>query len=1058
MGLTLRGTAARPLGSMGSMRHRLGFLLLCVLGASCDGPAPPPDAATGTDAGPPLPPPPDAFADVALDGHYRIPGMSAPAHVVRTDRFVPHVYAANRLDAYRVLGFVLGRDRYFQLDIVSRLSQGLVSQRLGDVGLASDIENRMTGADLLTQIYVDALSAEEAADVDAFAEGINAYVAAVRARQLPAPKEYELAFGLLGARNAGEVMRDWTRRDVMALAATMTFQTGFETRGPGLARALARIDDHFPGAVNRDLRMAGLRDIADRWAPPRPSASANGWGIDTAGRTSAPFVAPRRGARAVGPLRVEAGALDRAVRRLERLDARWHPADLEGWGSNVWAVMGAATRDGRALLAGDGHLQLSIPSLMWEYGLDTELLGDADPITVVGVTLIGAPGIATGTNGRVAWGGTNFVTDVTDWYAEELLLDAEGAPRASRFGGEERPLTRIDETYEIADVPALDSPGRTLVLPRWVTFDGRMITSIEGRAASEDEVLGPGETLVNLMGDWVVPGDEDGDGRVTALSFYYAPFDGGSLLRAVAGFERADDVEEWRQAMRHVIGFGLNFAAADRDGGVAYTGYHAMPCRTYLPRDPATGRFEPDADPSLIIDGTRYGAWSIPLDAQGRVDEAAAAAGGPTACAVPFDEWPQAVNPARQYVHNANNDPGAITTVDGDPWNDPYYIGGPWDLGYRASRIAARLEAAIAAGTASIAEMQSIQGDHHSNVGEDFAPVLIEAIGAARDAAAGSPAPGTPEARLAASYAARGARLDEVEDRIADWRDDGYPTPSGVDTFYDTSTEDTRRQSVATMIFAAWMSRYLAGVWDDEGIDGGVSPGQDWRLRSLDLLVRGRGAANPLALPSHDPATGESVFFDVLGTPETESSQEIAIRALEGTLDFLAGPPDEGGASGGFGTETMDEWRWGLRHQVRFESLLADFIGDDPSLSFLFDMFAVTTARLPLAEDLPPTDPRAALTWFPRPGDQYDVDAANPGYGGTGFTHRNGPVMRTVIALGPDGVEGYNAIPGGQSGNPDSPHFADRARDWLANETTPLYFTPAQVASGAVSRELFTSE
>ncbi|MCB9592770.1 MAG: penicillin acylase family protein [Sandaracinaceae bacterium] len=461
----------------------LSTILALAFAPACDGPVDPPaeDAGEGVDAGPDDPPPPDPFVDVAQDGRFVIPELGAYAHVVRTEHSVPHVYAATRVDAQRVLGFVIARDRYFQLDVVSRLSQGLISQLLGDVGLGSDLENRMTGADLLTQIYTDALTEAEGAEVDAFAEGVNAYVDAVRARQLPPPKEFQLAFGLLGARNPGEVMRHWTRRDVMALAATMTFQTGFETKGPGRARSLERIDEHFPTAPNRDLRMAGLMDIVDRWAPPRPSASANGWGIDTAGRTTMPIVSPRpRGQPNLGPTRVEPAALDRGIRRLAELRARLHPTDLEGWGSNVWAVMGSGTADGRALLSGDGHLQLSIPSLMWEYGIDTALMGDPDPMTVAGVSLIGAPGIATGTNGRVAWGGTNFVTDVTDWYAEELVLDADGAPRASRFGGEERPLTRIDETYEIAEVRGLDSVGRTLVLPRWATFDGRMITSIEG--------------------------------------------------------------------------------------------------------------------------------------------------------------------------------------------------------------------------------------------------------------------------------------------------------------------------------------------------------------------------------------------------------------------------------------------------------------------------------------------------------------------------------------------------------------------------------------------------
>ncbi|NIW32295.1 MAG: hypothetical protein GWN25_36060, partial [Actinobacteria bacterium] len=792
----------------------------------------------------------------------------------------------------------------------------------------------MTGADRLTQIYTDSLTDQEAAEVDAFAEGVNAYVEAARNREVPSPAEFRLTATILGASRAHNLLREWTRRDVMGLAATMTVATGYDGNdGVSRARALETLDDHFPSARERDLRMAGLMDIVDRWAPPRPVPSANGWGVDGAGVSSAIIQLGPRGVQQIPRLEIEDGVLARHERRMRHFHERLHPADLEGWGSNVWAVMGSATPDGRALLAGDGHLQLSIPSLMWEYGIDTALMGEAEPTTVAGVALIGAPGIATGTNGRVAWGGTNFVTDVTDTYSEEIVLDANGAPSASIFGGEERPLELVEEVYDVRDVPALESVGRTLTLARWMTFDGRMITSIEGREATEGEAVGEGETLVNMMGDWIVPGDTDGDGVVSALSFYYAPFAGGSLLRAVKGFEDANDVEEWRQAMRNVIGFGLNFAAADVDGNIAYTGYHAMPCRTYLPRDAGTGRFEPGADPTLIIDGTTYPAWDIPLDAQGRVDEAAAAAGDPVGCAVPFDEWPQAVNPARQYVANANNDPGAIS-LDNDPWNDPYYIGGPWDPGYRVDRITTRLEEAIADGTATIAEMADIQGDHHSNLGEDFVPLLLEVIGAARDAAAGSPAAGTPEERMAALYTANEAAFEEVEDRMTQWQADDYPTPSGVDTFYNSSSETTRRQSVATMIFAAWLPRMIQGVWNDEGIDGSVDPGGNWQLRTLHRLVDGRGATDPLSLPSFDPATEESVFFDDLSTTDVvESSQEIGVNALADTLAFLSGPVNEDGESGGFGTDDMSQWIWGLRHQVRFESLLIDFVGDDPLIA-----------------------------------------------------------------------------------------------------------------------------
>jgi penicillin amidase len=960
-----------------------------------------------------------------------------------------------------VLGFVMAKDRFFQMDLTQRLSQGTLSELLGEVALASDLENRQTGADHVTQLYLEGLSDEEAAEVDAFAAGVNAYIEAVRRGDLPPPKELEIGFPLLGARRAVDLMIPWDRRDVVATGATVLYGTSFETGDVSRARAFERVDAYFPdGEVpDAELRREGLRqDIIERYAPPNDSSSAAGWGLETTGTTRAPILtgdAIRRPLPLGGP-HVERAALRRLRDRLARLDSRLHPNGGEGWGSNSWAVMGEATTTGESLLAGDGHLQLSVPSLFWQFGLDTELMGDDDPLRILGATIAGLPLMGVGTNGRVAWTQTAYFADVTDWYAEEIVLDADGLPRASVFRGEERPLSRVDETFEIADVPALDSVGRTATIPRWTTFDGRWITSIEGREVSADEELAPGESRVNLMGDWIVPGDQDGDGRISAVSFYYGPFDGGTLLRGFREFADADTVEDYRQAMRHFIGYGGSMMASDADGSVLYSAYHAVPCRDYLPRDPATNVWVEGADPRRLLDGTQYGAWSIPLDDRGRVDEAAAASGGAAACAVPFDQWPQALNPPKRYVQHANNDPGNIAT-DGDLFDDPYYIGGPWIEGYRARRIDQLLTEAIDEGTADLARMQAIQGDHHSNLGEDWVALLLEVIAAARAAAEGSPAAGSPEARMAARFAASQARYEEVERRMNEWASADFPTPSGVDTFYHSATAAEREHAVATMIFNAWFPRFLRGVLDDEGIDSKLSPavtGGTYRMQTIQLLVNGRGPGNPLGLGSWSSATEESVFFDDVTTTEVESSEEIGLRALDEALAFLEAAPTEPGR-GGFGTDDMSEWRWGLRHQVRFESLLADFIGDDPALDVLLGMFEIGTERLPLADALPEGDPRAGLEWFPRPGDQFDIDAANPGLDGETFTYDDGPVFRMVIALGPDGVRGENILPGGQSGNPSSAHFDDQARLWLANETIPMRYLPAEVAEGAVSRERF---
>lgn len=1038
-------------------------LLAC---PACDGP---PDAADGgtdasADAGPGDPPPPAPFEGVEETARFTVPGLSGHAHVVRTEMNVPHVYAESRLDAMRVLGFVMAQDRYFQMDLTRRLSQGRISELLGDAALETDLENRQTGAAFVAQLYEAGLSDEEAAEVDAFAEGINAYIEAVRLGRASPPEELRLGFGLLGARRPVDLMIPWTRADVVATGSTVLYGTSFETGDVGRAASFQRYASaasHFPGMPDEALREAGLReDIIDRYAPPNGNSSAAGWGLDTAGRTSAPIVSDRSIRRPVLPtgLRVETGVLARLGRRLDRLVRRWHRDGNEGYGSNSWAVMGSATTDGASLLAGDGHLQLSVPSLFWQYGLDTMLIGGASEDTrLLGATIPGLPLMGVGTNGRVAWTQTAYFADVTDWYSEEIVLDASGAPMASTFRGEARPLTRVDETFEIANVPALGSVGRTEVIPRWTTFDGRWITSIEGRRVTADEPLGAGETRVNMMGDWIVPADMDGDSRISAVSFYYGPFDGGTLLRAFRDFSRGDSVEDFRQAMRHFIGYGGSMMASDAAGSVLYSAYHAVPCRDYLPRDPTTNVWIDGADPRRLIDGTQYGSWSIPLDAEGRVDEAAAASGGPEACAVPFDEWPQALDPARQYVFHANNDPGNVATDD-DIFDDPFYIGGPWIEGYRARRIEQRLSDAIAGDRADIAEMARIQGDHHSNLADDFASLLLEVITAARDAAAGTPEAGSPEERMAARWAAAQADYEEVERRIEAWRDAGFATPSGVETSYAPAPSAAERdQSVATTLFNHWFPRFIRGVLSDERIDRNLSPavtGDTYTMQTIDLLVRGRGAGNPLGLGSWHPDREESVFFDDVSTTEVESSQEIGLRALDEALAFLRAEPTAPDL-GGYGTDDMSQWLWGLRHQVRFESLLGDFLGDAPDLAVLLDQFSITTDRIPLAASLPDGDPRAGLRWFPRPGDQFDVDAANPGLDGETFSHASGPVFRMVIALGPSGVRGQNIVPGGQSGDPRNAFFHDQARLWLANETIPMRYLPDEVAAGATGRERF---
>ena len=53
---------------------------------------------------------------------------------------------------------------------------------------------------------------------------------------------------------------------------------------------------------------------------------------------------------------------------------------------------------------------------------------------------------------------------------------------------------------------------------------------------------------------------------------------------------------------------------------------------------------------------------------------------------------------------------------------------------------------------------------------------------------------------------------------------------------------------------------------------------------------------------------------------------------------------------GGFNTEDQDEWLWGLKHFVKFDSFVASEIGDDPTLQSLFRGMNITPEVMPFAE------------------------------------------------------------------------------------------------------------
>ncbi|MSP91274.1 MAG: hypothetical protein EXR79_05665 [Myxococcales bacterium] len=996
---------------------------------------------------------------------WTLAGLAAPVHVVRTEGDRAHVYARSRKDLSRVLGFVTARHRYFQMELTRRLGLGTVAQLLGDNALGNDMQSRSNGMTQVAEWIYSHMQPDQVEVFDSFAAGINDYQAAVLAGKLPEPSEIKLAKGLLNKKTA-ELLQPWDRRSLCGAAAVIVYNLGYETDDVGRTDSLAKLTTLFDGKALGDLRKAGaIKDIWLGVAPIKPVSSAKGLGLDKGGTLLPPPPPPAGSAAGAQKFATDWAAWAQplppglAERFRERSDAFHRRAghDKEaGFGSNSWAVAGSKTKDGRALLAGDGHLPLSVPSLFYQLGADTAVFGGG-PTHQMGLFIPGLPLMAVGTNGRVAWSQTQLVGDVNDWYRDVVVLDADGLPKATLFEGQQKPLVKVDETYESAVIPALGSKGGKQTWPRWKTWDGRLLIDVEGKKAKAGDKPPAGQALVNLAGKFVVPGDEDGDKKVTGITQAYTGWFLGDVFGAVDRFGHATDVESFRQATRRLVAYSQNIVAADSDGSVLYTSYQAVPCRGYLPRE-ADGMWKPGAHPKLLLDGQKYRGFEVPLTAEGVVDEAAGKA-DPYKCMVPFAEYPQSIDPAQGFVVTANNDPGNLST-DNNLTNDKWYIGGPWANGYRADTIQAALQACAATKGCDVAAMAALQGNHQSRLGDEWVPFVVEAIDAAKALAGQSPPANVDDARLAKLYSTNAARFDGVRARLDKWQKAGSPARGGVATFYHTPAVDDVDHAVATTIHNAWMGQFVDRVLNDEGLPGVWEPwGNDARTRALTVFRLGRGKDNPGKLASWNPATTESAFFDVLGTAEIESSREVALLALQAALDALAGKGAEPG-TGGFGTDDMAKWLWGLRHGVHFDSILADFLGSDPAYAALTEQFSITPALLPLADKFAAGDPRKDLSTFPRAGDPCAVDAAG-GINALGWSYGSGPVFRMAIAMGGHGgkvagrTDGLNVIPSGQSGLTDSPHFADQAKLWLANQAMPLRFELDDVVAGATGREVY---
>jgi penicillin amidase len=301
-----------------------------------------------------------------VDGTLKLTGLTAPVDVIRDAEGIPHIYAKSPADAYFALGVVHAQDRLWQLEINRRIAAGRMAEILGPNAVDTDRFLRTLGVRRNAERILANLDPETRAALDAYAKGINAYLAD---RRGPLPPE----FILTGA----PAPEPWHPVDSIGWQTMMAWDLGANWSQELLRMRLAQ--------------RLSLKQI-NEFLPPYPG--------DPVPQTRDYTTLYRD--------------LSGTVQQLQKVSSIAPPSYVDGMGSNNWVVSGALSETGKPLLANDPHLGLSAPALWYFAHLS------APGLNVIGATLPGIPSVVLGRNDRIAWGFTNTAPDVQDLYIERI--------------------------------------------------------------------------------------------------------------------------------------------------------------------------------------------------------------------------------------------------------------------------------------------------------------------------------------------------------------------------------------------------------------------------------------------------------------------------------------------------------------------------------------------------------------------------------------------------------------------------------------------------------------
>ncbi|EAR0813651.1 penicillin acylase [Salmonella enterica] len=472
--------------------------------------------------------------------------------IIRDEYGMPHIYASTTHNLFYGYGYAVAQDRLFQMEMARRSTQGTVSEVLGIKYLNFDKDIRLNYWPASINAQISALSAEDKAILQGYADGINAWIDEInRHPDILMPKQFT-TFGFKP--------QFWQPFDVaMVFVGTMANRFSDSTSEIDNLALLTALKDKY-GEKQGMAVFNQLKWLVNPKAPTTIAPQESRYSVKfDLNKTQTATLLPRydqsppmleRLAKGNdGALLALTATLNRAT--VAAQFSRSGANGLAGYPttSNMWVLGKNKAQDAKAIMVNGPQFGWYAPA--YTYGIGLHGAG----YDVTGNTPFAYPSLVFGHNGTISWGSTAGFGDDVDIFAEKVSDKKTGY---YLHDGQWVKMLSRDEVIKVKDAQSVDFT---------------VYRTIHGNVIKTDPTT---HTAYAKARSW--------DGKEVA-----------SLL-AWTHQMKAKNWQEWtQQAAKQAL--TINWYYADVNGNIGYVHTGSYPQR------------QPGHDPRLPVPGTGKWDW-----------------------------------------------------------------------------------------------------------------------------------------------------------------------------------------------------------------------------------------------------------------------------------------------------------------------------------------------------------------------------------------------------------------------------------------------------------------